>query len=137
MPLGDSLLEDSLEDISEPDFPRQFCSTPKKTPTCAKGPIKLGLSLLEDENVLGLSLLEDENVFKSKLGTSLSIDEHGFDDECDMIVEKSVDYKISDLGTSLIDTEPDVFDPDFICNVQATPKAVPAFISPEIGEYYK
>ena len=47
-----------------------------------------------------------------------------------------MDYKISDLGTSLLDAEPDVFDPDFICNVRATPKAIPALVSSEIGEYY-
>ena len=129
--LGDSLIEEeSLEDELDHHFPNvsgmQFCSTPKKTLTC------VGKS-----KSLGLSLLEDEVLCMTELGTSLLAEEHGLDDELDVMLEKDVDYEIADLGTSLVDTDPDsddVFDPDFICNVQSTPKPMPAFVSPEIGE---
>ena len=142
--LGDSLTEENTlsnslnnsfeEELGHPfsDFEgRQLCSTPKKT----LRNIDLHVTCAANSQSLGVSLWDDDLLCTTELGTSLVSDEPGvIDSECVML-EKSMDYKISDLGTSFVYAEPDMFDPDFICNVRATPKAIPTLVFPKICEY--
>ena len=142
--LGDSLTEENTlsnslnnsfeEELGHPfsDFEgRQLCSTPKKT----LRNIDLHVTCAANSQSLGVSLWDDDLLCTTELGTSLVSDEPGvIDSECVML-EKSVDYKISDLGNSFVDAEPDMFDPDFICNVWATPKAILTLVFPKICEY--
>lgn len=101
----------------------------------------LGVSLLEQNSEVSESVIGIQNIMKSSLliesgsrtkdlGSSLISDEKrdlhvdgtGMSEKELLIGDKTVDFGITDLGSSLMETSTDMFDPDFICDVQAIPQ---------------